>query len=44
ALIYDGRFQGKLVEGVGVTTALLRKNEVTVFGETQIDQLIKCII
>ncbi|HCY87590.1 MAG TPA: DUF523 domain-containing protein, partial [Desulfobacteraceae bacterium] len=33
ALIYDGRFQGKLVEGVGVTTALLRKNEVTVFGE-----------
>ncbi|MCG8618422.1 MAG: DUF523 domain-containing protein [Desulfobacterales bacterium] len=44
ALIYDGSFRGKLVEGVGITTALLRKNEVAVYGESQIDELKKCII
>lgn len=43
ALIYDGSFTGKRVEGIGTATALLRKNGVAVFGESQIDLLVKCI-
>ena len=37
--IYDGSFSGSLVDGMGVTTALLRQNGIMVFGEDQIDQL-----
>lgn len=37
--IYDGSFSGSLVDGMGVTTALLRQNDIMVFGEDQIDQL-----
>ncbi|MEH0018358.1 MAG: DUF523 domain-containing protein [Desulfobacter sp.] len=43
AFIYDGSFTGKLVAGVGVTTALLRKNEVYVFSENNIDDMESCI-
>lgn len=32
--IYDGTFQHRLVAGVGVTAALLRKNGIVVFAET----------
>jgi uncharacterized protein YbbK (DUF523 family) len=38
--IYDGSFSGSLVDGMGVTTALLRQNGIMVFGEDQIDQLL----
>lgn len=38
--IYDGSFSRCLVEGMGVTTALLRQNGITVFGEDQIDELL----
>jgi uncharacterized protein YbbK (DUF523 family) len=34
--IYDGRFAGTLVQGQGVTTALLRRAGVRVFNEDQI--------
>ena len=38
--IYDGRFSGKLVPGQGVTTELLRKHGVKVFGESEIKKLL----
>lgn len=31
--VYDGTFSGKLIKGCGVTTALLRKNDIEVFSE-----------
>ncbi len=34
--IYDGTFSGKLIEGDGVTTALLRRHGVKVYTEEQI--------
>ncbi|MGD9824941.1 DUF523 domain-containing protein [Desulfobacter sp.] len=37
--IYDGSFSRSLVDGMGVTTALLRQNGIMVFGEDQVDQL-----
>jgi len=37
--IYDGRFTGKLVTGIGVTTALLQEHDIQVFNEHQIDGL-----
>ena len=37
--IYDGSFSRCLVDGMGVTTALLRQNGILVFGEDQIEQL-----
>ena len=39
--IYDGTFTGTLVDGEGVLAELLRKNGVKVYGESQIDDLIK---
>ncbi len=38
--IYDGSFTGKLTPGDGVTAALLEKNGVRVYGESQIDALL----
>ncbi len=43
AFIYDGSFAGNLVEGMGLTTALLRKNGVLVFSENEIDRIENCI-
>ncbi len=37
--IYNGRFNGTLVRGIGVTTALLRQYGVQVYNELQIDGL-----
>jgi uncharacterized protein YbbK (DUF523 family) len=34
--IYDGRFIGKKIDGVGVTTALLQKSGVQVFSQFEI--------
>lgn len=39
-LIHNGLFDGGLIPGDGVTTALLKKNSVTVLGESQISELL----
>lgn len=39
--IYDGTFTGTLVDGEGVLAELLRKNGIKVYGESQIDDLVK---
>lgn len=39
--IYDGNFNNKLVKGEGVTAELLRKNGITVYTESQIEELLK---
>ena len=39
--IYDGTFSGTLVDGEGVLAELLRKNGIKVYGESQIEDLIK---
>ncbi len=39
--IYDGSFTSNLVDGNGITAELLIKNDIRVFGESQIDKLIQ---
>lgn len=39
--IYDGSFKNKLIKGEGVTAELLRKNGITVYTESQIEELLK---
>lgn len=39
--IYDGTFSGHKVEGKGITTRLLIKNNIKVYTENEIDKLIK---
>jgi uncharacterized protein YbbK (DUF523 family) len=39
ARIYDGTFENKLVPGMGVTTAVLRENGVSVFSENEIEEV-----
>ena len=39
--IYDGTFSGTLTEGNGVTAQLLLDNEIQVFGESEIQKLIR---
>ena len=36
-MIYDGSFSNKKIPGAGTTTALLRKNNIEVFTEAQIE-------
>lgn len=36
--IYDGTFKGKIREGQGVTSALLRKNNIPVFSERELTE------
>ncbi len=36
SMIYDGTFSNKLIPGQGVTTRLLRQNEVTIYSEEQL--------
>ena len=38
--VYSGRFDGQLVHGMGVTAALLSAHGITVYNETQLDQLL----
>lgn len=38
-LIYDGTFSGKLIEGNGITTDLLIKNNIKVYTENDVDIL-----
>jgi uncharacterized protein YbbK (DUF523 family) len=37
--LYDGSFVGETRDGLGVTTALLRREGIEVFAETEIDAL-----
>ncbi len=39
--IYDGSFQRKLTSGDGVAAELLKRNGVLVFGESEIEKLMK---
>jgi len=39
-LIYDGSFSGIVIPGDGVTSALLKKNGLKVFNETDVDGLL----
>ena len=39
--IYDGTFSGTLAEGNGVTAELLMAQGIAVFGESQIEELLK---
>ncbi|OWA09969.1 purine-nucleoside phosphorylase [Streptomyces sp. CS113] len=41
--VYDGRFAGTRVPGHGVTTALLRRAGVRVFGEDRIAEAAACL-
>ena len=39
--IYDGTFSGTLIAGDGVTAGLLKANGISVYGESQIGELLK---
>lgn len=39
--IYDGTFSGTLTAGDGVTAQLLAENGIAVYGESQIEELLK---
>ena len=39
--IYDGAFSGMLTAGDGVTAGLLKTNGISVYGESQIGELLK---
>lgn len=41
--VYDGSFTGVLCDGDGVTARLLKQNDIKVFCETQIDELLRYI-
>ena len=37
---YDGNFNGTIINGSGITTLLLRENDIKVFSENEINMLI----
>ncbi len=39
--IYDGSFSGKIISGMGLVTAFLKQEGITVFSEDEINQLIE---
>ena len=39
--IYDGTFSGTVIDGDGVTAALLHANDIAIFGESQTEKLIQ---
>jgi uncharacterized protein YbbK (DUF523 family) len=43
SFIYDGSFTRTRFEGIGVTTALLRANDIAVFSEHQVSALLKAV-
>lgn len=44
SMIYDGSFSGKLTEGEGLASELLRKAGIRVFSENQIDEVEKLLL
>lgn len=43
SFIYDGSFSGRRHGGVGVTTAMLRANDISVFSDKQVDALAQAV-
>ena len=41
--IYDGSFQGRIVDGSGVTAELLSSHGISVYGESRIDALLNVL-
>ena len=41
--IYDGSFQGKVKQGEGVTSSLLKQNGIKVYSEENFEELIKIV-
>lgn len=41
--IYNGDFNGSLIDGSGITTKLLKENNIIVFNEKEIDKLIELL-
>ena len=41
--IHDGSFQGRIVDGRGVTAELLTAHGISVYGESRIDELLKAL-
>lgn len=39
--IYDGTFTGTVIEGDGVTAALLKQHGIAIFGESRINELLR---
>ena len=39
--VYDGTFSGTVIDGDGVTAALLHANDIAIFGESQTEKLIQ---
>ena len=42
--IYDGSFSGKIIEGDGKTTELLKENGIICFNEEEIEKLLNLVI
>ena len=42
-LIHNGKFDGGLIEGDGITVRLLKKNGISVFGESEIESIKKWV-
>lgn len=40
-LIYDGSFSNRLIDGMGITTQLLKKNGIEVFNENELEKLLE---
>ena len=40
-VIYDGSFTGTLIEGDGVTAALLKQHNIMILGESRIEDLLR---
>lgn len=40
SIVYDGTFTGRLIQGRGVTTTLLEKNNIQVFSDENFNELI----
>lgn len=38
--IYNGKFEGTLIDGMGITAKLLAENNILVYSENQIDELL----
>ncbi len=41
SMVYNGEFKGKKIVGVGVTTALLKRNGIRVVSETQFSNIVR---
>ena len=41
--VYDGSFQGQLIDGNGMTAELLAANGVCIYGESRVDELLNVL-